>query len=227
MRSIVSQTAFLNAALFASREETRYYLQGVCFDGTGIAVATDGHRLYAEMQPTQWRFKVPRIMPITLTKFVGVGRPKWAKGRPAWIVIDHNTDDDLAATAGMAWGSLEDADKSKPESQMTFRFIDGVFPDWRKVVPRLDYGKPTVCGAYNSDLMATFGKVASGPGIRIVSTDDCGPALVDLGRPEAFGVLMPMRWNGAAQFQAPTWATAQLKEKPASKRKSKKKGGAK
>ncbi len=94
---------------FAADQDVRYYLNGIFFDPTGYAVATDGHALLA----------------IQTMSFKGDG----------FIAPLAAVKAALATKKGMAqyrytFGIAADAIDGKP-----FKAIDGNYPDWKKVVP--------------------------------------------------------------------------------------------
>ena len=176
------------AAICASTEETRYYLNGVYVepheDGV-LLVATDGHRLVCLHDPdgaatgpaiirTDKRFlrecktakneSVPRLVRISGTVAGVYNDPEW-------------TPDSVALT------------------QMSDALIDGTFPDWRRIVPEYHEGQ---CGGFNAKYLADFGKIAAEldtPAIQLRAKDEMSPALVQLDSAGGFGVLMPMRTN--------------------------------
>lgn len=101
---------------FISTEETRYYLNGVCFskapDGRPVAVATDGHRMMVHD-------------------------------------LDHGVDGGLilprptvAALSGLPvpheiFHTGTKMDFQMPGARLRSKLIDGMFPDWTRVVPDL------------------------------------------------------------------------------------------
>jgi DNA polymerase-3 subunit beta len=96
---------------FISTEETRYYLNGVCLDGS-VAVTTDGHRLACHPlgadlsafdRPIIPRKAVRLLQSIPAATQVSIGRNR------------------LAATLDGA--------------RLVTKLIDGTFPDWRRAVP--------------------------------------------------------------------------------------------
>jgi DNA polymerase-3 subunit beta len=124
--------AFLEAATmdalarvtpFISKEETRYYLNGVLIDlaEAGVFVATDGHRLAA--------------MPggetlTTLAKALDGRRPIVPHDAVSrWLEIGRNQEVDVAF-AGPKMRVTSDG------AVLTTKLIDGKYPDWKRVVPR-------------------------------------------------------------------------------------------
>ena len=127
MIKITFDARTLKAALICtSTDETRYYLKGVAvqLDGNQLfIVATDGHRLIA-MQP-----------PCEISGDT-TGSDRAAFGSviiPADIIknlkLVRNVDECTLTIDGFK-GELEHAGQS-----VWFRFVDGTFPDWRRVIP--------------------------------------------------------------------------------------------
>ena len=118
---ITLNTKFLNTcALGASKEATRYYLNGVFIhdkDGFRHYCATDGHILiYAkesiDEMPDDQKEPLPRDIILQFTKPI-----KTCLGRCEFVI------NDKFATVFMG---------DKPDS---FNIIDGCFPDYPKVMP--------------------------------------------------------------------------------------------
>jgi hypothetical protein len=109
-----------------------------------------------------------------------------ATGSDAKLAID-------AALAGFAKYTLETS------------LVDGVFPDYRQVLPRAD-AIPAVAPAFNLALLEKFQTAAGDSGARIVPTAADKPAMVTFARKDAFGVIMPMRNDDfASPASPPDW----------------------
>lgn len=185
--------------LFASRDETRYYLMGVGVEARGdhaIFVATDGYGLLAVRVPVDCGEGSAVIIPSELIKKVN---KRW----DCTLSYDNKT------------ASIEQ-DKAASTSPL----IDGTFPDWRRVIPREFSGEPA--HFYAPQLMrcqeamvmlkpATgFAKIGGcGVPFARVLPNGNGPGLVDLGSYpdgiEAVCVLMPVRQNDSFP-PIPAWA---------------------
>lgn len=120
----IPATGLRNALAFVaptiSREETRYYLNGVSFQrnqaGTSVLVTTDGHRMSVVPFPTNTTFDgmiVPRRTVETLLKIV---EPARIERLPA------------EGHLRFAWAGVT----------LTTKLIEGTYPDWQRVIPRLD-----------------------------------------------------------------------------------------
>jgi hypothetical protein len=180
-------TDVLRAALVCvSTEETRYYLRGVHVEPDAddvVLVSTDGHRLFCGRCPLPPAGAItpaePFIIPTdaikkALTGYKGLGIPLQRTGD--------------VCTLG----------------DVTFKPVDGTFPDWRRVAPTQkiisdDLGK---IAQFNPAYVADMGKVAKAvaPTTRgavalpIIHHMGSGPAFVTFpGRDDLFALLMPMR----------------------------------
>lgn len=179
-----------------SKEETRYYLNGVFFDKAGILVATDGHRL-AAVKPTEYYGElqesiIPRAVleSVIKTKTANKNLPLYAcfDSDAGIVTVQHGVDDDS--------GILQVA-------AFPYKTIDGTFPDYRRVIPAADKfdtknrkeGDSTLSAqGFNSGYMADF--KAFGKTVKFFMNNNQGaPCIVRAKEPEfdALGVLMPMR----------------------------------
>lgn len=101
-----------------STEETRYYLNGVCFHN-GAAVATDGHRLIEHIfnrEATNSQFIIPRHAISALQKL----NPKQAKLS-------------ICSTEKQSYKWFRIV--SSGQFIMTGKLIDGTFPEYKRVIP--------------------------------------------------------------------------------------------
>ena len=179
-------TDVLRAALVCvSTEETRYYLRGVSIEPDAddvVIVSTDGHRLFCGRVPMppagailpQSKFIIPTdAVKKALTGYKGLGIHLTRTG-DVWTLGD-----------------------------VTFKPVDGTFPEWRRVAPSQktiseDLGK---LAQFNPTYMADMAKVAKAvaPGPRhtvhaTVHHMGSGPAVVTFtGREDLFCLVMPMR----------------------------------
>ena len=124
--------AFLKALRFCmpaiSTEETRYYLNGVCLSGKAI-VATDGHKLAVtyDVLPAP---VADAIIPHPLIRFL-------AK-LPSVPSITIMGNKDIKAGSKT---SLEMVRFPLPGVTITAKLIDGTYPDWTRVVPKVGSDK--------------------------------------------------------------------------------------
>lgn len=183
------------AAAFASKDEARYYLNGVCLEIEPRAVTyvgTDGMRLVAYRDEIQDDETPDNLL---LGKFI----------IPTTHCKPHKfgKDDDARAKI-FGNGRLTIA---YDFCDVTFLPIDGIYPDWRKTVPREPAsGK---LAQFNHDFLATFKKFSSAVDLPppFVAHNGDGPAIIWFpARPEAIGCLMPFKTTDEAGRAAPNWA---------------------
>lgn len=193
------------AALISSREETRYYLNGVCVEARENDVnliATDGHRIialndaadWAETQGPEPRFDLER--------------------KPFTIIIPLDIIADIKLFKPITHGTLTVAEGGKYLLQYCgrdylFAPIDGTFPDWRRIVPSEVDGK---VAQFNAQYIGDLAKVAKALGDKegkvFIYHNGHGPAPISF--PGVEGVscvcaVMPIRY-GAAPYECPSWA---------------------
>lgn len=143
-RIVLPLSAYRELGAFVSKEETRFYLRGICIETAGFAAATDGHMLAArrfapeefavsDAAATDW------IVPFD-AKLARAKGKSWLKDRPHWLVIDRLDPESRAATLyAVAGGDANDALQLPREGIVAMapaELVDGSFPDWRRVVPR-------------------------------------------------------------------------------------------
>lgn len=196
------------AAAFGPKEETRYYLQGVfiepCKSGGVTMTATDGTRLFCvrdEFGQADQSGIVrlsPEAMKLCRSKANTATRVR-IEGQDATIERQVETTED--------WQPIGLSGKV---------FIDGTFPDYRRIVPTRIKREATNPGHswFAGRQTASFADAAmeleklSGRGSTAAlcwcTSDANSPALVLFGAsPHAFGVLMPVRGN--TDTAPPAW----------------------
>jgi hypothetical protein len=194
--------ALKGTAIAASKEETRYYLKGVCLqhDKDGLVyTATDGHRLIATRHiwddgksPAHFE---PVIIPSSLIKMIKVNR----KIDRAEIKLE-TIEGARARMIRITYCGVQYAENE----------IEGTFPDWRRVMPREQNRE---YATYNADYVSSFKdaiKAMGGASEPIISHNGNNPAFVAFGALdtglESFGVIMPMGTSTNRMYNAPTWA---------------------
>ena len=189
--TITDPALYCAALLSVSKEETRYYLQGVFIQpatGGGILLtATDGYTLFHGHDPAGTADRAAIVAPDK-----GKLPAPWAKGGA--ITIDLAQGIMRHTTGGLTAGCRE---------------IDGAFPEYQRVIPSESSGG---VAQFNPALVARFGDIAqilakgSFPGIQ---HNGNGPALVTFARRDCFGVVMPFRANAIPpDLSKPTLPTA-------------------
>lgn len=198
-------------SLMASKEETRFYLNGVyveAFKDHVKYVATDGHRMVAVrvaiaspetvVGPLLGSWVVP-------TEICRAYKPKKYK----------NVIDDTAILSRDG-----DADLRLQQVGCTcqvFKPIDGTFLDWTRVIPGglgqltglIDYEEKSGPRGimFNSAYIADFAKFGAmmESGLPRLAFNSGGPAAVIFNDSNILAVIMPMRCDTQAELQA-AWA---------------------
>lgn len=143
-RLVLPLAAYRELGAFVSKEETRYYLKGICIETAGFAAATDGHMLAARrFAPEEFAASdagaADWIVPFD-GKLARAKGKSWLKDRPHWLVIDRLDLESRAVTLyAIAGGDASDALQIPREGIVAIapaELVDGSFPDWRRVVPR-------------------------------------------------------------------------------------------
>lgn len=192
MKATVNADLFRLAAAAVSKEETRFYLQGVHIEplaeGGVVMVSTDGHRMIVVHDADGFaddRMLV-KLNPATMTATKQGKKETLART----IAIDGN-----AKTATVMQYEL-------PIAVNFDAIIDGTFPDWRRVVPMdaresadaapvcLDPAYMTAMGTVGAEVARLFGGT---PAVLFHHAKKWDPIAVRFGDDRIFGVIMPKR----------------------------------
>ncbi len=188
--------------LFTANRDIRYYLNGISIEVTGTEarlIATDGHRVGVFRAQVEQPVAQPLTDVIIPNELLAGIKPK---GVVAFII-----------------GPKENGTNSRSvrvhpqcdEYAVTGKTIDGRYPDWRRVIPCEVSGE---AAQFNPNFIGDLGKASrylhgKGPfshsHVGIGHNGDRG-ALIDLGKEEFVGVLMPMRGDKPHSFVPPAWA---------------------
>lgn len=186
-------------AIACSREETRYYLKGVCVEHSEsgpIFIATDGHRLLCTRH--DWESETvahfaPVIIPAELIKRVKI-----------------NKKIDVAEITLETIGTARNVRITYCGATYAENEIAGTFPNWRAVMPKTYEGKRAT---YNADYIVSFkdaAKIMGGSNEPSIAHNGGNPAFVNLGDIgdglQSFGIIMPMRDTRELMTCAPDWA---------------------
>lgn len=100
-----------------------------------------------------------------------------------------------------------------PSQGLTFKAGEGVFPDWRRVLPAQCSDE---AAQFNPELCMLMVKASKAMGHRTGAVhftfNGLGPALVQVpGYPAFAGIVMPLRNFGAAEILTPSTLTAQFR----------------
>lgn len=200
----IGLTALHAVSLFASKEETRYYLNGVLIEiepGHITYVATDGHRMMSvrvdlgkdEPQHTLLgKFIIPTSHCRPFKK-ITFPYAEMTSDEGKWLTLTYVSD------------------------RHVFKPIDGTFPDWRKVMPTTDR-KATMPLSFNWEHMAAFvqaGKLLEA-GTPQLLPNGLYPAIIRFSQNlNAVGVLMPMRGPDFSKTPLPKWSHHPIPVEPA------------
>lgn len=205
--SVTVSAAHIEAALQAvSKEETRYYLQGVFLDGRGFIAATNGHIAFAARCTDAIGLRDVRherlsdALPGVIVPTAALLQASKAAGRSKGLFYVFERD-----SAGKWWinygGNL-----------VYFEPVDGVFPNWQRIIPTAP--ETETAAHYQPQYVQAMGNMAKA--LRNNKKGDAcmfhihqageGPALVTFPnedstapRADCCAVLIPMRshWTGA------------------------------
>lgn len=204
MNAKINLNVLAAVSLFVSKEETRYYLNGVKLeiDADGVTyVATDGHRMFAfrdDLSADEERntMRGEIIVPLAACK-------------PFKLTARDLRSDSFAGLSGDCTASVHAF--TRDEVSSGFKPIDGTFPDWRRVMPGvIETATPgTVC--FNWDYVATFEKAAKAldlGSVSMVPNGVNGPAWMRFsGKGQAVGVIMPKRGADYTGQGTPDWVS--------------------
>lgn len=203
--STINLRVLAAAVAFASKEETRYYLNGVCVEFEPRAatyVATDGHRLIAyrdELAGEQdnlllgtFIIPTPHCKPFKLPK----------------------DDDGLAKIFGEDGKRLTMAHNFV---DVTFAPIDGTFPAWREALPK--GAASGELAQFNLDYLATFRKFAKATDMGenpSIAHNGAKPAFVWFASSDhVVGMIMPMSVPNQVERSCPSWSASVGREQAA------------
>ena len=218
----------------ASKEKTRYYLNGVFVthapgDQPGVViVATDGHKMLVAYDPNGSAPKGEGIIlqteghKVPAANFRDNRKLKFKNERV--VMLDASDMDRNANVNARLCDVVRDDDGVREEiaaSAHVFQIVDGSFPDWTRVVP--DFGN---CAPVDSasvfdarylktfcDAAADFQRDTKSKPISVWAKDPASPALVTFGDVmeggrDLFGVLMPLRAESGAERGKPSWSVS-------------------
>lgn len=205
-----------------STEETRYYLNGFNVapnpDGNGVTiVATDGHLMSAFHDADGASDAGHNDCIVQLSK-QEISACKPGKFGEPWLVIEGDFKQTrlTIATGANAEEAMEfarDLNTASPLRTIGRHFIDGTFPDWRRVLPDAAKCIQGMVSGVNSRNVERLGKcVDAGKGacLRFYQQEPTFPMLVRAAsREDWVGVLMGMRFGGDKDVASfPAWVNA-------------------
>ena len=188
--------------IIAPKSDTRYYLCGVQLevkDDRAWLVATDGHRMLVLRPESRMEGDDVRDGQYIIPRDLLAGA-KVKKGGFLFLSVDQYQGEKEpylhCARARIITGNGE----------LSAPTIDGIYPDWRRVVPMNASGEwAHYDPAYVGDL-GTVAEYLSGARINArVHHNGTGAAPVELGVDNALGVLMPIRAE-PIPYERPEWS---------------------
>jgi DNA polymerase-3 subunit beta len=193
MQVNLTLTQLRAALLVAAKGDIRYYLNGVYVESTpdcARVVATNGHVLYAHDHKVGGNtFTGSFIIPRSVLEMVTKGTAKWDG---ATITIDDIGDSKKQVlNCSIITGACL--------TPVQFTPIEGVFPDYCRVVPETRGENDALTPAqFNPEYLALWGKVSkvlgSKTGQYYLFPKGNETATVEFhGYPECIGVMMPVR----------------------------------
>lgn len=200
---IVNAAHLLCAHTAISKDNIRYYLNGVFITrreaGGAYVVATDGHRMLVGYDNEAHVDEGEGVILATLRlpALVKLCKPRKGSAIPRWVVI--NAANGTASIYEAARGEILD---TAPIATFNDALIDGTFPDFRAVVPQFKTDALQTSGVFSPELLGDF--TVLGDGIRIISPEAYGPALVVGERRDFFGIVMPQRGDNVGS-EPPAW----------------------
>lgn len=200
MKHTINAHYFAACSLAASNEYTRYYLNGISIEESGghiIMVGTDGHRLFTcrDSASSVEKFAPYIVKTIDNKPLIqACGESKADK-----LELDHESKQ---------WRTLNEHGATLKMG--LFELIDGTFPEWRRVIPKITIPKQSsIQSKYVADFHKAAKIICEGRSFTLnFWLDNYAPGIVTLDNNDDFlGVIMPMR--GAAterpEFTAPSW----------------------
>ena len=174
--------------LCAAKNDIRYYLNGVHFESTSngiIAASTDGHRLLCINLPSEQAEGVKALIPRALIE---------AAIKTKAQVIDISIDGANVTLSSMG-------------QNVSGSITDGVFPDFRRVIPNSVSGESG--GAqFQTDYISDFdkvGKLINGGKASLMLNGPLNTALVKFTDENVIGVLMPFKHELPTSLTRPAW----------------------
>jgi DNA polymerase-3 subunit beta len=196
-KAIIDVRVLTAISAFASKEETRYYLNGVCIEVEPRAityVATDGHRLVAHRADHREDEPDNDLLGSFIIPTAQCRAHKFQKNDERCV--------------GEVEGDSKRLTISFDGIAISFDVIDGTFPDWRRVVPVQPLsGTPS---QFNGKYAADFEKFGAvlGIGLPAIAHNGEGAALVWFSQGDnTVAVLMSIRRFDPTTRQPPAWAT--------------------
>jgi hypothetical protein len=174
--------------LCAAKNDVRYYLNSIHFESTSngiIAASTDGHRLLCINLPTENAPGIKALVPRALIEAA-------IKTKAQVIDITIEGHQVTLSSAGQ---------------NVSGSITDGVFPDFRRVIPNSVSGESG--GAqFQTDYISDFdkiGKLINGGKASLMLNGPLNTALVKFTDENVIGVIMPFKHELPTSLTRPAW----------------------
>jgi DNA polymerase-3 subunit beta len=185
---ITIKTNELKALLICvGKKDVRYYLNGVHFESSAngiIAASTDGHRLLCINLPNEQAEGVKALIPRALIEAA-------VKTKSVYIEITIEGHQVTLSSMGQS---------------ISGSITDGVFPDFRRVIPNSVSGIQG--NEFNNEYLVDFDKIGAlieGGKASVLQNDVGMSALVRFGNENVIGVIMPFKHDLPASLTRPAW----------------------
>jgi DNA polymerase-3 subunit beta len=171
----------------AAKNDVRYYLNGVHFESTPhgiIAASTDGHRLLCINLPSEQAEGIKALIPRALIE---------AAVKTKAPTIDVTIEGGNVTLSSMG-------------QNVSGSITDGVFPDFRRVIPEKVSGIQG--NEFNNEYLVDFdkiGKLVNGGKASVLQNDVGMSALVKFTDENVIGVIMPFKHELPASLTRPAW----------------------
>jgi hypothetical protein len=211
----ISARDFARVLPFRANQDVRYYLNGVCVepadDGGAVIVATNGHLLAAMRSPDT--LVTERVI-VNVTPAFATAVKKAGKSELAFIraATKTSTLEVVNSVPGNGRNKGNDIAFVKPGAP----FIDGKFPDWRKIMPTDEKIARGLPASYNADyLRQALDAVCEGPKqryrhlIQFYHASDApqsSAAIIRMNGQDFVCLVMPVRADNTEAI--PRWAQA-------------------
>lgn len=206
---IINKPALKAVSRFAAKTDVRYYLIGVYVEASEHEtrlVATDGHTLLVHRMPTENTHTWSGIIPLDTVNAI-------LKHKSAYEKKGNTLPVELSECEGT------EARIDYAGQAFIFKPIDGIFPDYRKVIPETINGEPAVYQAEYlkrvSDAACDLSVTIHGTACYSVGYNGNGPAVFGI-NDSCLAVVMPMRLEmlNADTVRAYSWTREKVEQKP-------------
>lgn len=195
-------------SLFAAENDLRHYLNGICIEKAesrpGVyLIATNGHTMIVIYEPDGQMVHEGKNVIMRLPKELLAASSRVSRGR-------HASQINLIARGNRVWlGTDFDSEQGDGEVYVMpgKPWVQGNYPDWRRVVPHFDKLKPVAASAFRAEYLGKFFNLYPGgrhhDTVRLWQQDN-GGNVVEFGGhqgaiivqvtayPNVLGIIMPV-----------------------------------